>query len=248
MPSLNEVIHTDPIRALIYGVTGSAKTTLAGLTAEHEELSPAYFFDWDMRIASLRARLLEQYWSRIEVDTYRDVTIAGEAFSIMQSKIEHLDYKKFKTIVVDSMLFMMLGIMNRVLLLASKQPTTAPSLPNYMDRQSLVKELLGRMCAKPVNLIWTCMEGVVKDEVNGTMYRTFEMDPKLVPVIPGYFNEVWHTEIIRQTGTEPQYMVRTRSDGIYAARTTYKSLETLEPQSTIWQKIILERNLAKPKQ
>ena len=241
MTNLANHIELDPVRAFVYGVTGSAKTTLAGLTVMYPELAPVYFFDWDLRISSLRAKLPKEYWPAIEVDSYRDTNIGGEGFSLMQAKVEKLDYKKFKTVVVDSMTFMMMGIMNRVLMLASKPITQSPTLPNYMERQSIVKDLLSRMCAKPTNLIWTCMEGAAKDEVNGQVYRSFEMDPKLIPIIPGYFNEVWHTEVQHLTGQEPQYVVRVRSNETYAARTTYKSLLSVEPQATIWQKIIAEK-------
>src|SRR3990167_5088204 len=167
MTSLADRISSDPIRALIYGVTGSAKTTLSGLAASYDELSPIYFFDWDLRIASLRAQLPQELWNRIEVDSYRDISIPGEAIIQMQAMVEKLDYNKYKTVVVDSMLFMMLGIMSRVLNLAGKAVESTPTLPNYMERQSIVKQLLSRMCAKPANLIWTCMEGDSKDETTG---------------------------------------------------------------------------------
>ena len=88
------------------------------------------------------------------------------------------------------------------------------------------------------------MEGDSKDSVTERIFKTWEMDPKLVPVIPGFFNEVWHTEIQQTSGKEPQFVVRTRPDMVYAARTSYKSLLAIEPQESIWTKIIAERKLS----
>lgn len=100
------------------------------------------------------------------------------------------------------------------------------------------------MCAKPANLIWICHEGDAKDETTGRVFKSFEMDPKLIPIIPGFFNEVWHMEVQQQTGKESQYMVRTRSDMVYAARTSYSTLATIENQESIWGKVLAERKAA----
>lgn len=239
---LSEMLEADPIRALVYGVSGTGKTTLAGLLAAQPELRPVYFFDWDMRLAGLQSRIPKELWEFIEADTYRDKNVPGEAFTLMEAKIERLESSGFRTAVVDSMTFAMQGIMARVLFLdGNKLPTSTPQLQHYMQQQSLVTSLVSRLCAKKMNIILTAHEDTSKDEITGRLFKAIDLTGKLAQRIPGYFNEFWHTEVVQQTGKDPEFKVRTRSDQVYAARTSYKGLQTLEDQGKIWEKIIKER-------
>lgn len=241
LAKLSDMIESDPIRALVYGVSGSGKTTLAGLMAMHEELRPIYYFDWDLRLASLRARLPKEVWPFIEVDQYRDKNLPGEAFTLMQAKLDRLE-GSFKTAVIDSMTFAMQGIMARVLFLdGNKAPTTTPQLQHYMQQQSLVVDLISRLCSKKINIIVTGHEDTSKDEITGRMFKALDLTGKLATRIPGYFNEFWHTELVQQSGQEPQFKVRTRSDQVFAARTSFRTLQTMEDQATIWTKILKEK-------
>ena len=131
--------------------------------------------------------------------------------------------------------------MARVLGLESKPATTTPQLQHYMLQQSLCKDLVQRLCSKRLNVIATTHEDADKDEVTGRVFKAVALTGKLAQRIPGYFNEFWHTEIIQSSGSEPKYQVRTRSDQIFSARTTFKSLSSLEDQANIWPKILKER-------
>jgi trans-aconitate methyltransferase len=92
-----------------------------------------------------------------------------------------------------------------------------------------------------MNIILTAHEDTSKDEITGRLFKAIDLTGKLAQRIPGYFNEFWHTEVVQQTGKDPEFKVRTRSDQVYAARTSYKGLQTLEDQGKIWEKIIKER-------
>lgn len=245
MPSLDIAIQNEPIRALIYGVSGSAKTTLAGLMAKHEQLRPIYVLDFDLRIASLRARLTPEEMKFIYFDHYRDNKVQGEAYvaaEALSRNLPGLNKKygvEFKTLVVDSGTFMATQIMNRVLMLDGGKPaTTNPQLQNYLQLQSLQAEFIGRMAYSGLNFIFTCHEDTNKDEITGRLFKSVDLNGKSANRIPGYFNEIWHTEITTKPGQEPEYVVRTRSDAIYSARTSFGHLKSLEPQADIWPKIL----------
>ena len=239
--NLNEILTAQYVRALIYSPSGTGKTTVAALTALYPELRPVYVADWDMRIESLRARVPQEYWQYVISDPYRDVVIGGEAFTKFQSKVEKLEGEGIKTLVIDSGTFCMKAIMNRVLTLAGKPTTDTPQLQNYMQQQSLLEDLVAKTCAKKLNFIFTCHEDTSKDEVTGRLFKAVDLTGKMANRIPGYFNEIWHCEVTQSTGREPEFRVRTRSDQTYAARTSFKSLDSLEKQELIWPKILAER-------
>lgn len=245
MPSLDTAITTEPIRALIYGVSGSAKTTLWGLMAKHPEFSPIYCLDFDLRIASLRARLNPEEMSKIYFDNFRDKSIQGESYVAAESasrNITGLNTKygtTFKTIVIDSGTFMSGQIMNRVLMLdGGKSSTTNPQLQHYLQLQSLQAELISRFAYSGLNFIFTCHEDTNKDEITGRLFKAVDLNGKSANRIPGYFNEIWHTEVRPKPGGDPEYVVRTRSDAIYSARTSFGFLTSLESQEDIWPKIL----------
>lgn len=240
MPTLSALVSRDPIRCLPYGVSGSAKTTLIGMMALHEELRPIYIFDFDLRISSLRVRIPKDCWDFIESDPYRDSRVPGEAFTLAEYKIGQLDPKKFKTVAVDSGTFMGDAVMARVLALDGKSVTSTPQLQHYMQQMSLIRDFVSKCCAQNWNFIFTCHEASDKDEVTGRMFKNLALTGKLAEKLPGFFNELWHTEIRQRTGQEPEYVVRCKSDLLYSARTSFRSVEQIEAQDKIWPKIIVE--------
>ena len=238
---LSDLVTNDPPRALVYGPTGVGKSTLAGLIALHPCFRPVYVADWDLRIASLRRKLPAEIWQYIEVDPYRDVNIQGEAFTKLQAKLERLQSEGFKTFVNDSLTFCTRAVMARVLMLDGNKPATfTPQLQHYMQQISLVEEFVSRACSKNMAVIMTCHEDTQRDEVLGRLYKAVDLTGKSANRIPGYFNEFWHCEVIQSSQKEPQYSVRTRSDMVYAARTSFKSLLPVEPTDEIWGKIVKE--------
>lgn len=246
MPILSEAILKEPIRSLIYGVSGSAKTTLWGLMAKYEQFYPIYCMDFDLRIASLRARLTAEEMSRIRFDPFRDNKVQGEAYIAAESlsrNIPALNTKyncEFKTIVVDSGTFMTTQIMNRVLMLDGGKPATQnPQLQNYLQLQSFQAEFISRLAFSGLNFIFTCHEDTNKDEITGRLFKSVDLNGKSANRIPGYFNEIWHTEITKEPAKEEStYKVRTRSDAIYSARTSFSQLKSVELQEDIWPKIL----------
>lgn len=232
---------------MVYGVSGSAKTTLIGLAASYEEFAPMYFMDFDLRVTSLRARLPKEVMNQIYFDAFRDDKIQGAAFTAAQAVAvnpDGLDAKygvKFKSLVLDSGTFCLKSIMNRVLFLDGAKPSTqTPQLQNYMQQMSLMEELVSKLCGSGRHFFMTCHEATDKDEMSGRLFKAVDLTGKMANRIPGYFNEFWHTEVKQVTGQEPQYAVRTRSDLIYSARTTFRSLETVEAQDKVWPKIVKE--------
>ena len=241
MPSLNETLKVDFMSLLAYGPSGAGKTTGIAWMAAYEEFRPIYFFDWDLRIASLKAKIPSELWQFIHSDPYRDDKVQGEALIFMQAKMEKLEKEGFKTAVIDSASFMMNGVMNRILALDGNKPSTSiPQLQHYNAQKSMVTDIISRFCSKKMHVVMTCHEDTDKDEVTGRLFKSLDLTGKLAGKMPGYFNEFWHAEIQQLTGRESQFVFRTRGDMIYAARTAYR-LDAIEPAETIWGKIVAQR-------
>ena len=241
MSTLQDHLTRDPIRAAVWGVSGSAKTTLLGMAAQFEELYPMYIADFDRRVSSLRARIPKEYWDRIHTDSYDDKGVQGNAWTTWEAKIQRLESEGYKTVCMDSMTFALDAAMARVLMLDGNKPATMnPQLQHYLTQQSMVKDILVRLCSKKFNFLCTFHEGTDKDEISGRLFKAFAVTGKLAERVPGYFNEIWHCEVVVDVEGGSAYRVRTRSDMTYAARTTFKTLKTVEFQDQIWPKVLAE--------
>lgn len=238
--TLDQILNTDPIRLLLWSQSGGGKTTLAALMAMYEEFRPLYVMDFDLRIAGIQNSVPKECFPFIHSDPYRDNKVQGEAFIMAQAMLDQLESKGYKTVVVDSFSFAMQAIMTRVQAIDGKPATSIPQLQQYNAQKSLAIDFISRLCSKNMNVVVTCHEDTDKDEVTGRMFKSLDLTGKLAGKMPGYFNEFWHCEVTQEPGKMPAYVVRTRGDLIYAARTAYK-LEALEPQGKIWQKIIEQR-------
>lgn len=242
MPTLEETAATDPIRAAVWGQSGAGKTTLAGLMAQYEQFRPIYFADWDRRIVSLRARVPKEYWQYIVSDSFGDTNIQGGGWTAFEAKMMTIEREGFKTVVIDSVTFMLMGLMNRVMMISgNRASTTNPQLQDYLSQQSMVKDMLMKLCSKKMNVICNFHEANDKDEYSGRVFKAFAITGKLTETVPGYFNEIWHCSIMpAAAGQEPDYVVRTKGDGVYMARTTFKSLKAAEKQLEFWPKVVGE--------
>jgi hypothetical protein len=119
-----------------------------------------------------------------------------------------------------------------------KLATTTPQLQHYMQQMSLAEEFISKLCGSGRNVVVTCHEDTSKDEMTGRLFKAVDLTGKMANRIPGYFNELWHCEVRQQPGKDPEYVIRTRSDSIYGARTSFRSLLTIESQGEIWPKIL----------
>ena len=246
MPKLSEIITKKPITVLEYGPSGSGKTSLIGEASKYPELCPIYIADFDGRIDSLRATLTKENMANIYSDNFDDGKLVGSAwmtFEAIATNPDSLDKKYgviFKTICMDSLTFGMRAQMARIQLLAGKQPGVAPTLPEYGSQGSGILDILTKLRGCGRNIIVTAHEAGSKDDVTGRMFKSLDVIPSLVSKTPGLFNEFWHTEILQAPGKEIEYVIRVRPDITYSARTSFRTLDSVEKQGLIWKKIVAQ--------
>jgi hypothetical protein len=231
-------------RVLVYGRSGSGKTSLIGKVLEVPEMCPLYVFDFDLRINSILAVVQKQdIIDNLTYDQFRDGAQAGKAFTDAETKYRELAQaisggKGPRTIAMDSLTFMEKSIMSRVLMMDGKAATFPPQLNHYKAVISQLEDFVSKLCALPVNIIVTAHEDVDKDEITGQMVRGIGVTGKKLPsVLPGYFNEVWYAEIQSSPNKPPEHKVRVSPTSLISARTVYSnSLDPLETQD-IWKKL-----------
>lgn len=245
---LSEAIKQAPIRLFAYGPTGCGKTTLWGMMTKHPDIfCPIRCLDWDLRLASLRRTLSIEEMELIDFDEFRDTNIQGDAFMRAETELRSLEIKKskndlsFKTIAVDSTTFMNKHIMNRVLIEdGGKASNTIPQIQHYLRQQSYLEDFVAKCVGLGIHVVFTAHEDKDKDELTGRLFKNVDLTGKSANRIPGYFNEFWHCENRLTNSGDTEYTIRTRSDTIYAARTSYRALNIIETQAEIWGKIVEE--------
>ncbi len=94
----------------------------------------------------------------------------------------------------------------------------APAMHHWGAQMRYVDEFM-KLCESPD---WhtdiTCHEAMEKDEITGAILGTILVTgKKTAGLIPGLFDEMYHHEMDRQEDP-PRYTIRTRSSGLYAAK------------------------------
>lgn len=242
---LDEYLSHPIVRALFYGATGTAKTTLLGLMAEHDHFSPMYIFDFDLRLQGVRPTLSQKALGNIEFDPYTDGKLAGSSISAAEMKLKQFEDMKdqlpYRTVGLDSFTFMSKAALTRVMVINGKTATDTPEQRHYMLQQKLIENFIQRLKALPCNIVITCHNGHLQDQVTGRIFNSIDATGRLKNDIPGHFNEVWHTEASQDPvkGTM-SYIVRCKSGGGFDARTSMKSLGAIEQQQDVWRKVVAE--------
>lgn len=246
MSSGKDLVRDTNKRVLIYGRSGSGKTSVLGKILETSDFCPLFVFDFDLRINSILA-VVEHATiiQNLTYEQYRDGPSPGSAFSGAEAKLRELaasirSGKGPKTVALDSLTFMEKSIASRVLMMDGKPASFPLALNHYKSIIAQLEDFVSRLCALDCNIIVTAHEDIDKDELSGATTRGIRVVGKALPnVLPGYFNEVWYAEV--QAGTiqdpKPQYRIRTAPTNQIIARSTYCGrLDVLETQD-IWKKL-----------
>jgi hypothetical protein len=233
------------LKAMVVGASGSGKTNLIGEGLKYEWMQSAYVFDTDLRLQSLAERFSPEILGSLTYDSYRDLahTFGGSFAQCQAKKVEltklistgHKDAPR--TIVVDSVTFLAKLIINEALKLDGKKPDQTPGLQHYGHLANKMERFISELAGLPCNVIVTVHEKVTKDEVTGQVSYGIALTQYLRNILPGYFNEVWHTTVQPGLKGVVNYEVHPRPVRGYPSRTCYPFLEGTETHEGIWKKL-----------
>jgi len=265
--TLTKFVSSPLITLLVYGKTGTGKTTLTAKAAQFDEFAPLEIIDFDLRLDGLVESIPKELLERIRFQSYRDVSTPGEAYDRAWSRLRELEDiagkpNTPKTVSLDSLTFMGKSFLDMVVYLDSTKGESKSGgkerygelvavREHYGPQMQHIERFIQRLTGlkqKGYNVFVTAHEDPTKDEITGRLSRAVDTTGKLVNRLPGYFNEYWHTEIGQATvlNAPAQFNIRTApADGIEARTSFSKVLSPVEQQDQIWQKLVTHLRQAK---
>lgn len=262
-------LTTDPkITLLLYGATGTGKTTLLAKAAEFDEFAPLEFLDFDLRLDGLVRTLPNDLLRRIRFTSYRDSSIPGEAYDRVFARIRELEAiagkpEAPKTIVLDSLSFLDKAFVSMTVYLDAQKGhkdgsakdrygELIASQDHYGPAMQHIERFIQRLTGlkqKGYNVFVTAHERERVDPVTHLPIVGAQVTGKIFPGrLPGYFNEYWRTAVeVNPIGGSISYFIRPRRTVGIDARTSFGFLSETELQDTIWQKIVTQLRAKKEK-
>jgi len=257
MPKLADVPSGDVLMTLLKGENGTGKSIIA---ASYALSGPMYVFDFEDRMRSVanyyRNLKREDVIKDIEYDTYYSFNKVRKKFqSIEQSP------KGLKNVLIDSLTsFTDRALSNTKQFKASEQATTGDksgrtvgefrvnTLDDFNAESAAIQEFIIEhaliLKSMKINVIVTAHVIKVREESDDgpgkTVVARYLMTggKKAGQKIPGYYDEIYHTNIESgmSTSDAPNYTVRTRHSGNDFAKTSLN----LPPKINFTNKVFYE--------
>ncbi len=184
-------VSAQKIKAIIYGLSGNGKTTLAKTLTEYSPL-----------ILSLEGGLLSLAGTNINVI---DMTLDDEGKLVpVVSRHERIKeaYKflltdeaksKYKTIFIDSLTEIAQAIHAMVL---SEFPDRKDALPMWGAYNTRMRELIRAFRDIPgYHVVFTCLSRIEKDETTGKKNAAFDCQGGIADRLPGFMDLVMYLKI-----------------------------------------------------
>ncbi len=194
------------LRVMVYGKSGTGKTTFAGTFPK------PYFFDFNMGMLSLRGK-------DIVYDTFVDEDLAHPtAYRRFLKRVDEVKDEKFETVVVDDFPSMCECMMRNIQMTNG----TLEKTPNLHEWQLLVRrgeEAFHRFKLLGFNVVFIALEKVLTDEVTGEIKNIPLIMGKALPErSPGWFDEVFRAQVDRDKEGKAVYHLLTTAARRYEAK------------------------------
>lgn len=217
---------------LVYGGTGSGKTTLIR-TCRTPIL--VHSFDPD------GTRALEGDFKSLGYDTSVDngkilinnsfeneIPAKPTAYAAWMKEMDRLEamgmFNHLGTFVIDSLTFFGQAILNEVMKNARgggkviNRAGDTPQQDDWMPQMVRIENSLRRILALPCDFMLVAHDAKVKDEVTGRTQCDILVTGKLSRRVPALFSEQYHAETLEKAGGV-QYQLLTQKTGTYYAKT-----------------------------
>jgi hypothetical protein len=223
-----------PLRALVYGETGSGKTfSLQTLPAT---MLPALIFDFDQNSEALRGRFQP---GELFLAGFDDYTVDARgatkpsAYSAARTMLTDLLANKLpftpKTIIIDSVTRLYSNIMDYGMDKSSRKEEDAPQLQDYGAAAALMLRFT-RVCLQTqCNVIFLAHEKAYANEVTGIEKGVPALTGQLGDTIPRFFQEILHAKA-SGGGANRKYLWETQPTGKFVARTCRPHFDAAIPQ------------------
>lgn len=217
MANLKNRVPADRFHGLVYGQSGSGKTSLIG------SFPRPYIIDTDYGLETLIGKDVEydEYYTRLGDEGAKDI------WPTILEKVEEFANPTHDTLAVDSLTTIMDVAVAFVL---SKAGHASIQLQDYNTLYDEIVKLVVRLRRVPCHVVVTAHEEAVRDENSGKLHIIpLVMGNKLAPKLPLYFNNIYNVVVeIPKGGTDkpaPRKLL-VQPDGTRLAKTQVVSDET----------------------
>jgi len=192
----------EPIRGLIYGASGTGKTTVAATMP-----SPG-FVDTDKGMLSLKGKDIPYFDISQDVPVMRWLNINKAVDTFAKDPT-------IKTIVLDSLTTASECAMTSVQV-TNKTFGKAPTLQDWGHQIAKLKELIFKLIALPKHIIVIAHEKYDKDELSGRVWCGPLVTGKLAQQLGIYFDEMYRAEVT--AGKIQEFKLLMRATSVYTAK------------------------------
>ena len=195
------------VKVLVYGQAGSGKTTLAGT-------APAPL------IIDAESGLLPLRHLKLPVISVTDITDLYTAYNWIVANAKNYS---IETIVLDSLSEIIESVFT------NEKAKSKDGRQIYTGLEEESTKLIKGFRALPFNVVCTCKETRVKNEVTG-IERCVPKAPgnKITPELPYLFDEVFHAAVGKDASGNEFYYLRTRLDTLVEAKDRSGVLDPIE--------------------
>jgi KaiC/GvpD/RAD55 family RecA-like ATPase len=215
-----QATKTPYINALIYGESGTGKTTLAGSADAVPAMRNVLFVDAEKGDLSLRKTSyrpsvvrVNQWW---QLDNIYHALLAGD--------------HEYQTVVVDSLNEINDMSVDEILATIAADPTSErdPDLMQFQDwnkNQSRILAMLRRWRDLPMNVIFTCLMKEDKDQRTGKIRKGLDLPPKLGRKVPAIFDSVFYLFQQEVDGADQRLLLTQKTENTIAKNRGTNALE-----------------------
>lgn len=228
--------HTKSFNAIIYGATGSGKTSL--LRTARMPLHVDSFDPGGCKVLRGEAILNgvkcpDEYKkgniiidSRFEVEDPM-IPSAAQKWDDEFHRRKSMEYfERIGTYAIDSMTTWAQCIMYDVLKKAGRTGGT-PQKNDWLPQMTVIEKCMRSFLTLPCDCVLIGHEDIDKDEPTGRIMARLLITGKLATRIPALFDEIYHADT-KETSTGIQYQLLTRKTGIYQACSRLSNMGQLD--------------------
>lgn len=178
-----------PIKMLIYGESGSGKTSLAGTIKE-----PVLLISAESGLLTLRDKEIDvidisQDDNGVMIAKEKRISRLGEVYNYLLTDDAR---KKYKWIFIDSLTEISQNLIEQ---LNSEFPERKDSLVMYGENSKRMRSLIKSFRDIPYyNVAMVALSTIDKDE-NGIRFTTFDLVGNFAAKLPGFFDEVFYLHV-----------------------------------------------------
>lgn len=199
------------LNTLIYAESGTGKTILAGSASAVPEMAPALLIDIEGGTLSLR-----DFYPDVRVVRVKNWTELQKVYDRLYSGRE-----PYKTVIVDSLTeaqkFSMTEIMAKAVREDRDIDPDVPQQRHWGQNISQMRRFTRALRDLPVNVIYTALANIDKEEISGRQITRPSFNGKLAGEIPAFMDTVLFY-YIKEQGEEQHRLLLTKKTGRHLAK------------------------------